>query len=38
MRTPWQQRDAGVDIVSDGEQTHQQFVTTFIENGHCPGR
>lgn len=27
-----QQIDAGVDIVSDGEQTRQHFVTTFIEH------
>jgi len=26
------QRQAGIDIVSDGEQTRQHFVTTFIEN------
>jgi len=26
------QQHAGVDIVSDGEQTRQHFVTTFIEN------
>lgn len=26
------QRDAGTDIVSDGEQTRQHFVTTFIEH------
>ncbi|MEV7692504.1 methionine synthase [Microbacterium sp. NPDC089189] len=26
------QRDAGIDIVSDGEQTRQHFVTTFIEH------
>lgn len=26
------QRRAGIDIVSDGEQTRQHFVTTFIEN------
>ena len=25
------QRQAGIDIVSDGEQTRQHFVTTFIE-------
>lgn len=27
-----EQRHAGVDIVSDGEQTRQHFVTTFIEH------
>ncbi|MDN6179519.1 MAG: methionine synthase, partial [Halomonas subglaciescola] len=27
-----EQRHAGVDIVSDGEQSRQHFVTTFIEN------
>ncbi|MHA7880551.1 MAG: methionine synthase [Saccharospirillum sp.] len=27
-----EQRSAGIDIVSDGEQTRQHFVTTFIEN------
>lgn len=27
-----QQQSAGVDIVSDGEQTRQHFVTTFIEH------
>lgn len=27
-----EQRDAGLDIVSDGEQTRQHFVTTFIEH------
>ncbi|KGY13168.1 5-methyltetrahydropteroyltriglutamate--homocysteine methyltransferase [Vibrio tubiashii] len=27
-----EQQDAGVDIVSDGEQTRQHFVTTFIEH------
>ena len=27
-----EQQHAGVDIVSDGEQTRQHFVTTFIEN------
>ncbi|MBX2808849.1 MAG: methionine synthase [Cellvibrionaceae bacterium] len=27
-----QQEKAGIDIVSDGEQTRQHFVTTFIEN------
>lgn len=27
-----EQELAGVDIVSDGEQTRQHFVTTFIEN------
>nr|WP_249791691.1 methionine synthase [Herbaspirillum sp. C7C8] len=27
-----QQRRAGIDIVSDGEQTRQHFVTTFIEH------
>jgi len=27
-----EQRQAGIDIVSDGEQTRQHFVTTFIEN------
>jgi len=26
------QRQAGIDIVSDGEQTRQHFVTTFIEH------
>ena len=26
------QQQAGIDIVSDGEQTRQHFVTTFIEN------
>lgn len=26
------QRQAGLDIISDGEQTRQHFVTTFIEN------
>lgn len=26
------QREAGIDVVSDGEQTRQHFVTTFIEN------
>jgi len=26
------QRRAGIDIVSDGEQTRQHFVTTFIEH------
>jgi 5-methyltetrahydropteroyltriglutamate--homocysteine methyltransferase len=26
------QRHAGIDIVSDGEQTRQHFVTTFIEH------
>ena len=26
-----EQQHAGVDIVSDGEQTRQHFVTTFIE-------
>jgi 5-methyltetrahydropteroyltriglutamate--homocysteine methyltransferase len=26
------QREAGIDIVSDGEQTRQHFVTTFIEH------
>ena len=25
------QEDAGIDIVSDGEQTRRHFVTTFIE-------
>ena len=28
------QTRAGIDIVSDGEQTRQHFVTTFIENLH----
>ncbi|MFT4030623.1 MAG: methionine synthase [Protaetiibacter sp.] len=27
-----EQRSAGIDIVSDGEQTRQHFVTTFIEH------
>lgn len=27
-----EQKHAGIDIVSDGEQTRQHFVTTFIEN------
>ena len=27
-----EQEEAGVDIISDGEQTRQHFVTTFIEN------
>ncbi len=27
-----EQQSAGVDILSDGEQTRQHFVTTFIEN------
>ncbi|RVU85887.1 methionine synthase [Leucothrix sargassi] len=27
-----EQTNAGIDIVSDGEQTRQHFVTTFIEN------
>ncbi|WP_312315834.1 methionine synthase [Stenotrophomonas sp.] len=27
-----EQQHAGIDIVSDGEQTRQHFVTTFIEN------
>jgi 5-methyltetrahydropteroyltriglutamate--homocysteine methyltransferase len=27
-----EQESAGVDIISDGEQTRQHFVTTFIEN------
>ena len=27
-----EQNQAGIDIVSDGEQTRQHFVTTFIEN------
>ncbi|MCP4597355.1 methionine synthase [Neptuniibacter sp.] len=27
-----EQSNAGIDIVSDGEQTRQHFVTTFIEN------
>lgn len=27
-----EQENAGIDIVSDGEQTRQHFVTTFIEN------
>ena len=26
-----EQQQAGIDIVSDGEQTRQHFVTTFIE-------
>ncbi|MGB2740572.1 MAG: methionine synthase, partial [Cognaticolwellia sp.] len=26
------QQQAGIDIVSDGEQTRQHFVTTFIEH------
>src|SRR5699024_11217054 len=26
------QQEAGIDIVSDGEQTRQHFVTTFIEH------
>ena len=26
------QRQSGVDIISDGEQTRQHFVTTFIEH------
>lgn len=26
------QRDGGIDIISDGEQTRQHFVTTFIEH------
>ena len=29
-----QQQLAGIDIVSDGEQTRQHFVTTFIEHLH----
>ncbi len=28
------QLEAGIDVVSDGEQTRQHFVTTFIENLH----
>lgn len=28
----FEQQQAGIDIVSDGEQTRQHFVTTFIEN------
>lgn len=28
----YDQRQAGIDIVSDGEQTRQHFVTTFIEH------
>jgi 5-methyltetrahydropteroyltriglutamate--homocysteine methyltransferase len=27
-----EQQLAGIDIVSDGEQTRQHFVTTFIEH------
>lgn len=27
-----EQRQAGIDIISDGEQTRQHFVTTFIEH------
>ncbi|MGB3796009.1 MAG: methionine synthase, partial [Alteraurantiacibacter sp.] len=27
-----EQESAGIDIVSDGEQTRQHFVTTFIEH------
>ncbi len=27
-----EQRHAGLDIISDGEQTRQHFVTTFIEH------
>ena len=27
-----EQQQAGIDIVSDGEQTRQHFVTTFIEH------
>ncbi len=27
-----EQRQRGIDIVSDGEQTRQHFVTTFIEH------
>ncbi|HBD39565.1 MAG TPA: methionine synthase, partial [Cupriavidus sp.] len=27
-----EQQHAGIDIVSDGEQTRQHFVTTFIEH------
>lgn len=27
-----EQRDAGIEIISDGEQTRQHFVTTFIEH------
>lgn len=30
--TLFEQDQAGIDIVSDGEQTRQHFVTTFIEN------
>ncbi len=31
--SPWKlESDAGIDIVSDGEQTRQHFVTTFIEH------
>lgn len=29
-----EQQHAGIDIVSDGEQTRQHFVTTFIEHLH----
>ena len=29
-----EQQQAGIDIVSDGEQTRQHFVTTFIEHLH----
>lgn len=33
LRVTLQEQDnAGIDIVSDGEQTRQHFVTTFIEN------
>lgn len=28
----YDQQQAGIDIVSDGEQTRQHFVTTFIEH------
>ena len=31
-RLPADQQQAGIDIVSDGEQTRQHFVTTFIEH------
>jgi 5-methyltetrahydropteroyltriglutamate--homocysteine methyltransferase len=27
-----EQRRAGIDVISDGEQTRQHFVTTFIEH------
>ena len=30
--TVQEQRQAGLDIISDGEQTRQHFVTTFIEH------